>query len=74
MSTTDESRRWARIKEVFADALDQSPEDRVGWLFFDEAPFAQLIPGVFLIVAGGMLIAWRERRKRVEAPPPAHTE
>ena len=46
----------------------------LGWLFFDEAPFAQLIPGVFLIVAGGMLIAWRERRKRVEAPPPAHTE
>jgi len=38
----------------------------LGWLFFDEAPFEKLIPGVFLIVAGGMLIAWREHRKRIE--------
>jgi drug/metabolite transporter (DMT)-like permease len=38
----------------------------LGWLFFDEAPFDRLIPGVFLIVAGGMLIAWRERRKRID--------
>jgi drug/metabolite transporter (DMT)-like permease len=38
----------------------------LGWLFFDEAPFEKLIPGVFLIVAGGMLIAWRERKKRIE--------
>jgi len=45
----------------------------LGWLFFDEAPFGQLIPGVFLIVAGGMLIAWRERKKRIETTP-AHTE
>jgi len=30
------------------------------------APFEKLIPGVFLIVAGGMLIAWRERKKRIE--------
>lgn len=45
----------------------------LGWLFFDEAPFEQLLPGVFLIVAGGMLIAWRERKKRIE-PPPVHTE
>ena len=41
----------------------------LGWIFFDEAPFDKLIPGVFLIVAGGMLIAWRERRKRVDAAP-----
>ena len=40
----------------------------LGWLFFGEAPFDTLIPGVFLIVAGGLLIAWRERRKTV---PPA---
>jgi drug/metabolite transporter (DMT)-like permease len=46
----------------------------LGWLFFDEAPFEQLIPGVFLIVAGGLLIAWREHKKRIETPPPAHTE
>jgi len=41
----------------------------LGWIFFDEAPFEKLIPGVFLIVMGGMLIAWRERRKRVETAP-----
>jgi len=34
----------------------------LGWVFFGEAPFDKLIPGVFLIVAGGLLIAWRERR------------
>lgn len=39
----------------------------LGWIFFDEAPFGKLIPGVFLIVAGGMLIAWRERRKRLDS-------
>ena len=39
----------------------------LGWLFFDEAPFGKLIPGVFLIVAGGLLIAWRERRKRIKS-------
>ena len=37
----------------------------LGWFFFDEAPFEKLIPGVFLIVAGGMLIAWREHRNRL---------
>ena len=36
----------------------------LGWIFFDEAPFARLFPGVLLIVAGGLLIAWRERRQR----------
>jgi drug/metabolite transporter (DMT)-like permease len=39
----------------------------LGWWFFDEAPFGKLIPGVFLIVAGGMLIAWRERKKRIDS-------
>ena len=41
----------------------------LGWIFFDEAPFAKLLPGVFLIVAGGMLIAWRERNKRIDTTP-----
>lgn len=41
----------------------------LGWLFFDEAPFDRLIPGVFLIVAGGLLIAWRERRRRSKKMP-----
>ncbi len=36
----------------------------LGWVFFDEAPFDKLIPGVFLIVAGGMLIVWREHYLR----------
>jgi drug/metabolite transporter (DMT)-like permease len=40
----------------------------LGWIFFDEAPFDKLIPGVFLIVAGGMLIAWRERKKPETEP------
>ena len=33
-----------------------------GWLFFDEAPLGDLFPGALLIVAGGLLIIWRERR------------
>ncbi|MEM7438557.1 MAG: DMT family transporter [Pseudomonadota bacterium] len=34
----------------------------LGWVFFAEAPFATLFPGVLLIVGGGLLIVWRERR------------
>ena len=34
----------------------------LGWLFFGEAPFDRLFPGALLIVAGGLLIVWRERR------------
>ena len=41
----------------------------LGWVFFGEAPFNRLLPGVIFIVAGGLLIAWRERKKR---PAPAH--
>ena len=33
----------------------------LGWLFFSETPFDALIPGVFLIVGGGLMIIWRER-------------
>ena len=36
----------------------------LGWLFFSEAPFDRLFPGVILIVAGGLMIFWRERRLR----------
>ncbi len=35
----------------------------LGWLFFNEAPFDRLFPGVLLIIAGGLIIVWRERRK-----------
>ena len=34
----------------------------LGWIFFGETPFDRLIPGVFLIVGGGLFIIWRERR------------
>ena len=33
----------------------------LGWLFFNEAPWSTLFPGGILIVAGGLLIVWRER-------------
>lgn len=35
----------------------------LGWLFFSEAPFERLFPGVLLIVGGGLMIVWRERRR-----------
>ncbi len=35
----------------------------IGWVFFHEAPFSRLIPGVFFIVGGGLLIFWRERSR-----------
>ncbi|MDV4143371.1 MULTISPECIES: DMT family transporter [Shimia] len=34
----------------------------LGWLFFDEAPIDDLLPGAVLIVAGGLMIVYRERR------------
>lgn len=39
----------------------------LGWLFFDEAPFGRLFPGVILIVGGGLMIVWRERQLRRRA-------
>ena len=36
----------------------------LGWLFFGEAPVGRLFPGALLILAGGLLIVWRERRLR----------
>ena len=36
----------------------------LGWLFYDEAPWGELFPGALLIVAGGLMIIWRERRLR----------
>ena len=49
-----------------------------GWLFFGEAPWEELFPGALLIIAGGLIIIWREQRLRralvtavpvVPAPP-----
>jgi len=43
----------------------------MGWLFFDEKPWSALLPGAPLIVAGGLLIIWRERsRARANATLP----
>ncbi|MCZ6883689.1 MAG: DMT family transporter [Gammaproteobacteria bacterium] len=36
----------------------------LGWVFFGEAPFDRLLPGVIFIVCGGLIIAWREHKKR----------
>ena len=34
----------------------------LGWVFFGEAPWDALFPGALLIVAGGLLVIWRERQ------------
>ena len=34
----------------------------LGWLFFKEAPFSTLFPGVLLIIGAGLLIIFRERK------------
>ena len=34
----------------------------LGWLFFSEAPVDDLLPGALLLVGGGLLIIYRERR------------
>ena len=36
----------------------------LGWVFFGEAPFERLLPGVIFVVCGGLIIAWRERKQR----------
>lgn len=36
----------------------------LGWLFYAEAPWADLFPGAILIVAGGLLVIWREQRRK----------
>ena len=36
----------------------------LGWWFFNEAPWEQLFPGVFVIVFAGMIIIWRDKVKQ----------
>ena len=36
----------------------------LGWIFFAEAPFGRLFPGVILIVGGGLFIFLRERQRK----------
>jgi drug/metabolite transporter (DMT)-like permease len=38
----------------------------LGWIFFAEAPFDTLFPGFIFVVAGGLMIFWRERKQAVE--------
>lgn len=41
----------------------------IGWLVFGETPYDRLFPGTVLIVAGGLLILWRERHRKPDGPP-----
>ena len=36
----------------------------LGWIFFKEAPWEQLFPGVIAIVLAGMIIIWRDKVKK----------
>ena len=36
----------------------------LGWLFFKEAPIDQLFPGVLGIIFAGMIIIWRDKKKK----------
>ena len=40
----------------------------LGWYFFNEAPWEQLFPGVFVIVFAGLIIVWRDsvKQKKLE--------
>lgn len=40
----------------------------LGWVFFGEAPVDALFPGALFIVAGGLMIVWRERRLARSVP------
>lgn len=42
----------------------------LGWIVFGEAPIDTLFPGVLLIVASGLVILWREQKKKPSRPPP----
>ncbi len=35
----------------------------LGWIFFNEAPWDQLFPGVIVIIFSGMIIIWRDKEK-----------
>ena len=36
----------------------------LGWIFFNEAPWSQLFPGVIVIIFAGMIIIWRDNIKK----------
>jgi drug/metabolite transporter (DMT)-like permease len=39
----------------------------LGWWFFAEAPLDRLFPGVLAIVAGGLVIIWRQALAKPDA-------
>ena len=39
----------------------------LGWIFFSEAPWSQLFPGVLVIIFAGMIIIWRDNVKQKKA-------
>ena len=39
----------------------------LGWIFFSEAPWGQLFPGVLVIIFAGMIIIWRDNVKQKKA-------
>ena len=41
----------------------------LGWLFFAEAPIERLFPGVLAIVAGGLVIIWRQTILKKDMAP-----
>ena len=41
----------------------------LGWWFFAEAPLDRLFPGVLAIIAGGLLIIWRQARIKADPAP-----
>ena len=41
----------------------------LGWWFFAEAPLERLFPGVFAIVAGGLVIIWRQAKFKKDMAP-----
>ena len=41
----------------------------LGWWFFAEAPIERLFPGVFAIVAGGLVIVWRQTKLKKDMAP-----
>ncbi len=44
----------------------------LGWVFFAEAPFEKIFPGVLLIVGGGLLVLWREHTiNKCSGKPPS---
>ena len=41
----------------------------LGWWFFAEAPIERLFPGVLVIVAGGLVIIWRQTKLKQDLVP-----